>query len=107
MKADRGERVLRERIREGRIRKQDVIRLLAELAFGKANGCVALVLEEKPELKRLDLRLLSEVRRNEKGTVEIKLLDRLRILEQLARMTEDEGSNVGEFLRAMQAGEEQ
>ncbi len=31
----------------------------------------------------LDLSLLTEVKRNEKGTVEIKLVDRIRALERL------------------------
>lgn len=63
--------------------RQDVIRRLAQLAFGRANDCVKLVLEDAPEIDRLDLSLLSEVKRNEKGTVEVKLIDRIRALEQL------------------------
>lgn len=63
--------------------RQDVIRRLAQLAFGRANECVKLVLREETDLDALDLSLLSEVKRNEKGTVEIKLLDRVRALEQL------------------------
>ena len=37
---------LKQRIRSGEIRRQDVTRRLAELAFGKANDCVKLALEE-------------------------------------------------------------
>ena len=37
---------LRQRIRVGEVRRQDVIRRLAELAFGKANDCVRLALED-------------------------------------------------------------
>ena len=81
---------LKQRIRSGEIRRQDVTRRLAELAFGKANDCVRLALENDPKLDRLDLSLLSEVKRNEKGTVEIKLIDRLRALEQLALVAEEE-----------------
>ena len=58
------------------MRREDVVRRLAELAFGKANDCVRLALEDHPKVGRLDLSLLSEVKRNEKGTVEIKLIDR-------------------------------
>lgn len=72
---------LKNRIRAGKIRRADVTRRLAELAFGKANDCVRLALEDAPELDKLDLSLLSEVKRNEKGTVEIRLIDRLRALE--------------------------
>ena len=77
---------LRQRIQRGDIRREDVIRRLAELAFGRVNDCVKLAVEEKPELNALDLALLSEVKRNEKGMVEIKLIDRLKVLEQLERI---------------------
>ena len=90
MKQTNGERSLKERIREGEIRQRDVTRRLAELAFGKANDCVRLALEDDPRLDKLDLSLLSEVKRNDKGTVEIKLIDRLRALEQLAVVAQEE-----------------
>ena len=65
------------------VRRCDVTRRLLELAYGKVNDCVRLVMEEAPELAKLDLSLLSEVKRNEKGGVEIRLIDRLKVLEQL------------------------
>ena len=92
------EKGLRQRIRAGEIRRQDVTRRLAELAFGKANDCVRLALED-------DLSLLSEVKRNDKGTVEIKLIDRLRALEQLAEVAGEDGSDMESFLQALQGGE--
>ena len=96
---------LKQRIRTGDIRRQDVTRRLAELAFGKANDCVKLALEEDLCLDDLDLSLLSEVKRNDKGTVEIKLIDRLRALEQLAQTTGEEKTEVDAFLQALQGGE--
>ena len=101
-----GEKDLRERIRTGKIRREDVTRRLAELAFGKANDCVRLALEDDPSLDRLDLSLLSEVKRNDKGTVEIKLIDRLRALEQLALVAEEEKTDLESFLQALQEGGE-
>lgn len=101
-----GVRSIRERIRRGEVKRRDVVRRLAELAYGNCNDCVRLVLEEKPELKELDLSLLSEVKRNERGTVEIRLLDRLRILEQLERLTAQENEDMAEFLKGLQDGEE-
>ena len=95
---------LKQRIRTGDIRRQDVTRRLAELAFGKANDCVKLALEENVCLDALDLSLLSEVKRNEKGTVEIKLIDRLRALEQLAAVAGESGEELEQFLNAMQGG---
>ena len=107
MKETNGEKSLKERIREGQIRQRDVTRRLAELAFGKANDCVRLALEDDPRLDKLDLSLLSEVKRNDKGTVEIKLIDRLRALEQLAAVAESNGEDLEQFLKALQGGGEE
>ena len=100
------EKELRKRIQSGKIRRQDVTRRLAELAFGKANDCVRLALEDDPSLDKLDLSLLSEVKRNDKGTVEIMLIDRLRALEQLAEVAEEEKTELDAFLQALQGGSE-
>ena len=102
-----GEKALRERIREGKVSRADVTRRLAELAFGKANDCVRLALEDDPKLGKLDLSLLSEVKRNEKGTVEIKLIDRLKALEQLAQVAENAGEDLEGFLNALRGGGEE
>ena len=104
MKRKNAEKELQQRILSGEVRRQDVTRRLAELAFGKANDCVRLALEDEPSLDKLDLSLLSEVKRNDKGTVEIKLIDRLRALEQLAEVAEEEGSDMEAFLQALQGG---
>lgn len=98
---------LKERIRSGKLKREDVARRLAELAFGKANDCVKLVLKEDAVLDKLDLSLLSEVKRNDKGTVEIRLVDRLKALEQLALLAEAGGDDLESFLKALQGGEEQ
>ena len=100
------DRNLEKRIEDGQVRKRDVMRRLAELAFGRANDCVRLALEESPCLKNLDLSLLSEVKRNEKGTVEVRLIDRLKALEQLAAMAEEDRTELDDFLHALQGGEE-
>ena len=102
MEQEKENRTLRQRIQSGEIRREDVTRRLAELAFGKANDCVRLALEDDPKLNRLDLSVLSEIKRNEKGTVEIKLIDRLKALEQLAEVAGEERSGAEEFLRALQ-----
>lgn len=102
MKRENGEKALQKRIRSGEVSRQDVTRRLAELAFGRANDCVRLALEDAPDLGNLDLSLLSEVKRNEKGTVEIKLIDRLRALEQLTLVAREEHTDLDAFLQAMQ-----
>lgn len=106
MEGKNGDALLRQRIREGTVRRQDVARRLAELAFGRANDCVRLVLEEEAPLKKLDLSLLSEVKRNDKGTVEVKLIDRLKALEQLAVLAQEDGTDLESFLKALQGGGE-
>ena len=102
MAEESGNVALKKRIRAGKVTREDVTRRLAELAFGKANDCVRLALEDDPKLDKLDLSLLSEIKRNEKGTVEIRLIDRLRALEQLAQVAGQEGADPEEFLRALQ-----
>ena len=57
-----------------RVRKQ-----LRKLAFGKPNDCVRLVLGEDVDIGSLDLSMLTEIKRSEKGTVEIKLVDRTKV----------------------------
>ena len=98
---------LSQRIRSGKLTREDVARRLAELAFGKANDCVRLVMEDDPQLKKLDLSLLSEVKRNDKGTVEVKLVDRLKALEQLAILAQDQGQELESFLKALQGVDSQ
>ena len=97
-----GDTELKQRIRSGQLTREDVARRLAELAFGKANDCVKLVLEEDALLEKLDLSLLTEVRRNDKGTVEVRLVDRLKALEQLALLAQAGGEDLESFLKALQ-----
>lgn len=96
---------LKQRIRSGQLTREDVARRLAELAFGRANDCVKLVLEEGAQLDKLELSLLSEVKRNDKGTVEVKLVDRLKALEQLALLAQESGEDLESFLKALQGDE--
>ncbi len=86
--------------------RQDVLRRLAQLAFGRANDCVKLVLSENAQIDALDLSLLSEVKRNDKGTVEVKLVDRVRALEQLLLAGTDAGDAADAFFAAAEDVEE-
>ena len=97
---------LKRRIREGRLRREDVLRRLAELAFGQPNDCVRLALDELPDLKGLDLSLLSEIKRSDKGMVEIRLIDRVKVLERLEQAMGDEGDGMGALLQALGSPEE-
>ena len=82
----------------GQIRREDVIRRLAQLAFGRANDAVRLALH--PELAdpdALDLSALSELKVTDKG-VELKLIDRVRALETLHGLLESGGDGGAEEL---------
>ena len=67
--------------------REDALRRLAQIAFGRANDCVRLVLEDDPPIGELDLTLLSEVKRSEKGAIEVRLADRIRALCRPGRRT--------------------
>lgn len=95
------ETTLKQRIRAGKLTRADVAKRLAELAYGEANVCTVLVLDPEADIRKLDLSLLSEVKRSEKGAVEVKLLDRLKALEMLTALTEEDGDGMAEFLRAL------
>ena len=107
MEAKKGDKELNKRIRSGTLTREDVARRLAELAFGKANDCVRLVLDGDVKLDGLDLSLLTELKRNDKGTLEVRLVDRLRALEQLAVLEQSSGTDLESFLQAMQGDGDQ
>ena len=106
MKQESKETPLERRVRMGPVQKRDIQRRLAELAFGRANDCVKLVLEGSPEVDALDLSLLSEVRRSDRGAVEVKLIDRLRALEALSGVVGSEDGEMKAFLQALRGGED-
>lgn len=107
MNAKTMDKGLRQRIRDGKLRREDVARRLAELAFGRVNDCVKLVLEDHPAVEKLDLSGLCEVRRSEKGAVEVKLVDRLQALEQLLALAGEQGDGLEDFLSALQGNREE
>ena len=80
---------------------------LRKMAFGKPNDCVKLAMCEDVDIEKLDLSMLTEIKRSEKGTVEIKLIDRLQALEQLATVADGEQTDMDDFLKALQGGGEE
>ena len=106
MESKKESKELDKRIRAGTLTREDVARRLAELAFGRANDCVKLVLEEGTQIDGLDLSLLTELKRNDKGTVEVQLVDRLKALEQLANLAQSQGTDLESFLKALQGNGE-
>ena len=106
MKQEAKESPLERRVRMGHLQRRDIQRRLAELAFGRAHACVKLVLEDSPQVDELDLSLLSEVKRSDRGAVEVKLIDRLRALEALSGMVGHEEGEMKAFLQALRGGED-
>ena len=86
--------------------REDALRMLAAMAFGRANDCARLALEDAPPLDQLDLTLLQEIRRGTGGSIEVRLVDRLRALELLLSLLEPESSGAEAFFAGLeQAGQ--
>lgn len=69
----------------------DVMNRIGRLAFGKANDAVKLVFldpDNRELIDGLDLSMVSEVKRGANGAVEVKLLNRITLLELLASLVE-------------------
>ncbi len=82
-------------------KKDDLIRRMWDLAFGRPNDCVRLAMGELERLDELDLSLLAEIKRNDKGAVEVKLVDRMAVMERLLELTGKEEDNATDFLQAI------
>lgn len=85
----------------------DIIERIEDLAFGKANDAVKLAFlepEQQELIANLDLRMVSEVKRGANGAVEVKLLNRIALLELLAQLIEpmsQKNSDAESFFTAM------
>jgi len=89
----------------GQLRREEVLRRLAQLAFGRANDAVRLALrpgEVDPE--ELDLSAVAEFKVTDKGGVEVKLADRVQALETLCTLLEDGGRGAAALYRALAEG---
>lgn len=81
--------------------KADSLRRLYRLVFGRCNDCVKLVMTEAVDLDSLDLSLLSELKRSEKGALEVKLLNRAELLRLLLDAEGEDNSGALELLKAL------
>ena len=86
-----------------------ILRQMERLARGKVNDAVKLAFlseEQMGEIDRLDLSALTEFKRSGNGTVEIRLLDRVAVLEKIAAMLgEREEDRAEAFFRALEGRE--
>lgn len=73
--------------------KNEVATGLHRLAFGSIADAIKLLYGEvMPDVEALDLFNISEIKRPKAGGVEIKFFDRLKALERLASLTQEEES---------------
>lgn len=83
-----------------------LLRKMEELAGGRVNDVVRLAFlneEGLGDLDDLDLSALSEFKRNSNGTVEIKLTNRLEVLEKLMALLDGgEHARAEAFFRALE-----
>ena len=93
---------------EKEILRSEIIGKIYELAFSKANDAISLAfLDEISEkkLRRLELGPLVEMHKLSNGTVDVKLVDRVKLLEMLLSVTQaQEGGE--ELARAISAAAE-
>ena len=95
-----------ERMREaaaGQVRREDAVRRLAQLAFGRVNDAARLALHSaEADLETLDLSAVAELKVTDKGGVEVKLIDRIRALEALCGLlSEEKAEGAGELYRVL------
>ena len=85
-------------------RRDEILRKMCDIAQVRVNDVVRLAYltgEQTDELADLDLTALTEFKRSPSGAVEIKLADRLAVLEKVLELLEGDRPSGGEqFLRA-------
>lgn len=96
--------------RRKNVSRDEVLREMMDLATRPTNDAVRLAYlpaEREEEILGLDLLGLTEFKRNGNGTVELKLTNRLAVLEKLADLVQDSQSAAAAFFQAMDGpGEE-
>lgn len=89
-----------------RKRREDVLRRMLRLADQKNNDSVKLAFmgeDRAEEIGGMDLGALTEVKRHGNGSVEVKVVNRLDVLEKLFGMLQNGGGEeIKSFLDAMQ-----
>lgn len=87
----------------GELRREDALRRLAQLAFGRANDAVRLALSPREvDPGDLDLSAVAELKVTDKGGVEVKLVDRVRALEALCGLLGETGGGAEELYQALE-----
>lgn len=80
------------------------IKGLERIAFGSVSDPVRLICDESitaAELERLDLFMISEIKKPKDGAMEIKFFDRLKALERLAQESDGSSDCAAPLYRAL------
>lgn len=88
--------------------RKEIVKELRRLARSRNNDGVKLAYLGEGDLKqidRLDLRGVAEVKRGAQGGVEVRFLDKLRVLEMLEQLCQEEDQDA--FLAGLREGEPQ
>ena len=78
-----------------------------KLAFGSVSDALRLLYAEQPdaeELEQMDLFMISDIRRNRDGMLEIKFFDRLKALEKLDAAAREDNAGVAGLMEAIGRG---
>ena len=89
---------------ESRLSRDILLEQMRRLACAKVNDAVKLAYLDQDGLSQidgLDLRCLTEFKRSSNGAVEVKLTDRVAVLEKLLEQQKAEEDGLGAFLEAM------
>ena len=93
-----------QREKAEKIGYEDVLERLVRLGFGSGSECAAL-LEGRWNQEDVDLSLVSEVKKGANGNIELKLIDRVSILNRLLELLKTDEDGAEAFLRSLQEGE--
>lgn len=83
---------------------EEVLGRLVRLGFGSGKEC-AVLLEGRWDQEDVDLSLVSEVKKGANGNIELKLIDRVSILNRLLELLKTDEDGAEAFLRSLQEGE--
>lgn len=78
-----------------------------KLAFGSVSDALRLLYAKQPnaeELEQMDLFMISDIRRNRDGMLEIKFFDRLKALEKLDAAAREDNAGVAGLMEAIGRG---
>ncbi len=96
-------------VTRGKNQREALLREMRRLAEAKVNDAVKLayLTEEQVDLiDKLDLRAITEFKRSEKGAVEVKFSDKIKVVEQILTHSDSDEERQVEALLAALGGQE-